>query len=155
MQDHSASWSWQHLFSMSQSECHREMEWGTRTFTLINLSSKAIVSHQCTRWSAALGFTPVTRGTFQTVLEGFFFLPWFVLQCARVHSSSWCSFWMHILLIGVHIIPAMLCVWSVLQYCCGAVITQPANLRGRWRVMNHKLISAAPLRSPNSSTRCS
>lgn len=159
----SASWSWQILLSMSRLECDGETEEGKRTFTLNNLSSKRLHLINARGGLHLLVSLLLQKELFRRSLRVFFFF-WLGLFCCsgvrkckislRVHSCSWCSFWMHVLLIGVHIIPALLYVWSVLQYCCAAVITHPVNLRGRWRVMNQKLISAAPLRSPNSSTRC-
>lgn len=158
----SASWSWQILLSMSRLECDGETEEGKRTFTLNNLSSKRLYLINARGGLHLLVSLLLQEELFRRSLRVFFFcLGLFccsgVRKCKislRVHSCSWCSFWMHVLLIGVHIIPALLYVWSVLQYCCAAVITHPVNLRGRWRVMNHKLISAVPLRSPNSSTHC-
>lgn len=149
------------LLSMSRLEWDGETEDGQRTFTLNNLSSKRLYLINARGGLHLLVSLLLQEEIFRQSLIFFFCLGLFccsgVRKCKislRVHSCSWCSFWMHVILIGVHIIPAPLYVWSVLQYCCAAVITHPVNLRGRWRVMNHKLISAAPLRSPNSSTRC-
>lgn len=86
---------------------------------------QVIVSDQCTCVPAAPGFTLFTRRTLATVFEGFC-LGLFCCSGAREqrsswHVHSWCSFWLHVLLIGVLIIPATLCVCG---QCCSIAALQ-------------------------------